>query len=145
MTQKKQSPRHNVPPMCTRCRWRMFWECLMIQITQLTPPTCLETNPGIVAVYCTIHIHIHNLVQDCSNSSALAMELLHSCTKPSTYLFWTSSMINDSKETVTRTQCPFNVYKVLLTNVLRMFNDPNNTAYSTAMRPVSSMCVLLAM
>ena len=26
--------------------------------------------------------HINNLVQDCSNSSALAMELLQSCTKP---------------------------------------------------------------
>ena len=29
--------------------------------------------------------HIDGLVQDCSNPSALAMELLHSCTKPSTY------------------------------------------------------------
>ena len=27
--------------------------------------------------------HIGGLVQDCSNSSALAMELLQSCTKPS--------------------------------------------------------------
>ena len=27
--------------------------------------------------------HFHGLVQDCSNSSALAMELLQSCTKPS--------------------------------------------------------------
>ena len=27
--------------------------------------------------------HIDGLVQDCSNSSALAMELLQSCTKPS--------------------------------------------------------------
>ena len=26
--------------------------------------------------------HIEGLVQDCSNSSALAMELLQSCTKP---------------------------------------------------------------
>ena len=29
--------------------------------------------------------HIDGLVQDCSNSSALAVELLHSCTKPSIY------------------------------------------------------------
>ena len=29
--------------------------------------------------------HIGGLVQDCSNSSALAMELLQSCTKPSIY------------------------------------------------------------
>ena len=30
--------------------------------------------------------HLNGLVQDCSNSSALAMELLQSCTKPSIYL-----------------------------------------------------------
>ena len=29
--------------------------------------------------------HIDGLVQDCSNSSALAMELLQSCTKPSVW------------------------------------------------------------
>ena len=34
--------------------------------------------------------HVDGLVQDCSNFSALAMELLQSCTKPSMYcfLFW---------------------------------------------------------
>ena len=31
--------------------------------------------------------HIDGSVQDCSNSSALAMELLQSCTKPSMYLY----------------------------------------------------------
>ena len=31
--------------------------------------------------------HIDGLVQDCSNSSALAMELLPSCTKPSIYAY----------------------------------------------------------
>ena len=30
---------------------------------------------------------IDSLVQDCSNSSALAMELLQSCTKPSRYCY----------------------------------------------------------
>ena len=30
-------------------------------------------------------IHIDGLVQDCSNSSALAMELLQFCAKPSMY------------------------------------------------------------
>ena len=30
--------------------------------------------------------HINGLVQDCSNSSALALELLQSYTKPSIYL-----------------------------------------------------------
>ena len=32
-----------------------------------------------------IHRYIEGLVQDCSNSSALAMELLQSCTNPSIY------------------------------------------------------------
>ena len=32
------------------------------------------------------HCHIDGLVQDCSNSSALAVELLQSCTKPSIYI-----------------------------------------------------------
>ena len=36
----------------------------------------------LVSSYQSIH-HIDGLVQDCSNSSALAMELLQSCTKPS--------------------------------------------------------------
>ena len=35
--------------------------------------------------YETLWYHIDGLVQDCSNSSALAMELLQSCTKPSIY------------------------------------------------------------
>ena len=37
--------------------------------------------------------HIDGLVQDCSNSNALAMELLQSCTEPSTWffdVFWVS-------------------------------------------------------
>ena len=42
-----------------------------------------------------VQAHINDLVQDCSNPSALAMELLQSCTKPSIYIFmcvwcWTS-------------------------------------------------------
>ena len=37
------------------------------------------------------------LVQDCSNSSALAMELLQSCTKPSTYQS-TSFLVFNHKE-----------------------------------------------
>ena len=31
--------------------------------------------------------YIEGLVQDCSNSSALEMELLQSCTKPSIYVY----------------------------------------------------------
>ena len=32
--------------------------------------------------------HIDGLVQDCTNSSALAMDLLQSCTNPSTLCYW---------------------------------------------------------
>ena len=35
----------------------------------------------------TIYEYIDGLVQDCSNSSVLAMELLQSCTKPSMHTF----------------------------------------------------------
>ena len=34
------------------------------------------------------HEHVDGLVQDCGNSSALAMELLQSCTKQSIYMYW---------------------------------------------------------
>ena len=37
------------------------------------------------------HVYIDGLVQDCSNSNALAMELLQSCTKPSMYLLSVSA------------------------------------------------------
>ena len=55
--------------------------------------------PGIVtiflewldnALFCkSLHFHVHAdvLVQDCVNSSALAMELLQSCSKPSMYCY----------------------------------------------------------
>ena len=34
------------------------------------------------------HEHVDGSVQDCGNSSALAMELLQSCTKQSIYIYW---------------------------------------------------------
>ena len=34
-----------------------------------------------------VQAYIDGLLQDCSNSSALAMELLQSCTKPLIYTF----------------------------------------------------------
>ena len=37
--------------------------------------------------YAVIYVHIDGLVQGCSNSIADAMELLHSCTKPSKYIY----------------------------------------------------------
>ena len=39
---------------------------------------------GSTSTYCKKG-YIYGLAQDCSNSSVLAMELLHSCTKP---LIW---------------------------------------------------------
>ena len=48
---------------------------------------------------------IDGLVQDCSNSSALAVELLQSCTKPSIYVFI------HSKE---KKQCYMNLHSDLI-------------------------------
>ena len=47
-------------------------------------------NSHYQEVAISVRKHIDALVQDCSNSSALAMELLQSCTKPSTYSWWES-------------------------------------------------------
>ena len=38
-------------------------------------------------------LHIDGLVQDCSNSSALTMELLQPCSKPSIWYDWIGSML----------------------------------------------------
>ena len=43
-----------------------------------------------------LHGHFDDLMQDCSNSSVLAMELLQSCTKPS---IWHSSNQTKHKDT----------------------------------------------
>ena len=43
--------------------------------------------------YTVLYVQIDSLVQDCSNSSTYAMELLQSCTKPSNYViveWWTN-------------------------------------------------------
>ena len=46
-------------------------------------PSGAAIPAGRVMIKC--RLHIDGLVQDCSNSSALALELLQSCTKPSIY------------------------------------------------------------
>ena len=49
---------------------------------------CLYVHACVQVLTCwgrVMHTYIDGLVQDCSNSSALAMELLQSCTKPSIY------------------------------------------------------------
>ena len=42
-----------------------------------------KTSCSLSNVHVSLLLHINGLVQDCSNSSALAMELLQSCPKPS--------------------------------------------------------------
>ena len=74
-------------------------------------------SPGY---YRIIRYHTNGLVQDCSNSSALAMELLQSCTEPSTlnflvFLTWGYGNICNSHVT----ECmPFNNFQhVYLNNI----------------------------
>ena len=51
------------------------------------------------------HEHVDGLVQDCGNSSALAMELLQSCTKQSMYCYRKSVLTSwDNKYTNGRGQ-----------------------------------------
>ena len=47
---------------------------------------CKITGNSTYSLRLTTELHIDGLVQDCSNSIALATELLQSCTKPSTLL-----------------------------------------------------------
>ena len=72
------------------------------QILLMINPDILEQPVTINQVYLYAPGHIkHNhaslalgLVQDCSNSSALAMELLQSCTKPSIWSIWQICLIH---------------------------------------------------
>ena len=83
-----------------RWRWYSKWLCKSIQILftiQLYHSCCQgSTYPTVQWPWASktaccasgfgprfFKNHIYGLVQDCSNSSALAMELLQSCTKPS--------------------------------------------------------------
>ena len=48
-----------------------------------------EINPIILHDFCIcqILVHVNGLAQDCGNSSALTLELVQSCTKPSMWIF----------------------------------------------------------
>ena len=46
----------------------------------------MHHNPKVYICLCCNKAHIEGLVQDCCNSSVLAMELLQSCTKPSIFI-----------------------------------------------------------
>ena len=59
------------------------------QYGPLRPVSTSNKRQLIVAKWC----HIDGLVQDCSNSSALAMELLQSCTKPLIWHYKTWSVL----------------------------------------------------
>ena len=50
-----------------------------------------RTQRNKMIQYFPAAFHIDGLVQDCSNSSALAMELLQSCTKPSIFPWQTDN------------------------------------------------------
>ena len=61
---------------CKKLRIRMS-ECLWVKLASCTEKTWYREIS-----FWGWNNHIDGLVQDCSNSSALAMELLQSCTKP---------------------------------------------------------------
>ena len=46
-------------------------------------------------LYASHDEHVDGLVQDCSNSNALAMKLLQSCTKPSIYFCFYENIAAD--------------------------------------------------
>ena len=61
--------------------WSIIAHLIVFQI--LTIDTPYLTHEGeLWGVVCEFKVWFNALAQDCSNSSALAMELLQSCTKP---------------------------------------------------------------
>ena len=58
---------------------------IIIMLSKYTHARILFDCDDMMSTWGTlvVHIHIDGWVQDCSNSNALAMELLQSCTKPS--------------------------------------------------------------
>ena len=68
----------------------LAWDAREKRRAYLSATTGLMGNPRKSVVtrelsfgYIVLKVHINGLVQDCSISSALAMEILQSCTKPS--------------------------------------------------------------
>ena len=58
------------------------WLCSMDQCYEMM---CPFPQNSLKLCYILGVLHLDGLVQDCSNSSALALELLQSCTKPLIY------------------------------------------------------------
>ena len=67
--------------------WRKRWKSSSQHISsQLCQQWTSTPNSILISNFDPLRHHqINGLVQDCSNSSVLAMELLQSCTKPSKY------------------------------------------------------------
>ena len=69
-------------------KWELIW-CIMKMESILPGPSWVSsqcfmlTDPMHITNWNKINYHIDGLVQDCSISSAFAMEILQSCTKPS--------------------------------------------------------------
>ena len=95
---KVATTQENKPPTQGTRQWTFTtprWRCGSILLPSLNAGVPEPTGgPSVWSLSWIIKLtdssHIDGLVQDCSNSSALAMELLQSCTKPSiwTYGHW---------------------------------------------------------
>ena len=64
--------------------------------------------------------HIDGLVQDCSNSSALAMELLQSCTKSSIYK---SPCLNVQIVSITASIMIFSIFSSFASTIIDIAED----------------------
>ena len=82
--------RHHAFSVMMSCQPRILSFCLnnkfCIKAGTFSVPRCLPSNQDDVGWL----EHIDGLVQDCSISSVLAMEILQSCTKPSISRVWVS-------------------------------------------------------
>ena len=79
------------PPLPQSYHWHDNSETTLTGMVNLSYQSARTTNKSTTKQSTTkpcvyFMEHIDGLVPDCSNSIALAMELLQSCTKPSTYL-----------------------------------------------------------
>ena len=66
----------------------IFFLIIEISIPGKTAFMLKQAPGGSQLTQATIYMYIDNSVQDCSISSALAMEILQSCAKPSIYAVW---------------------------------------------------------
>ena len=72
-----------------------IWICIISWHTEQQHEGPSQVIKSVLKL-CKIATHIDGLVQDCSNSIANALELLQSCTKPSTF-YWLPIIKNMSK------------------------------------------------